>query len=219
MLLSKLVFLSVKNVIYLDDTSFNYEGFINGDFDNDIDYATNINNVFSPLNEAISRLSDLDKIPYIVDQVPIENCVINLDDCSRKVKKVINIAQVGSDGSYKKLGHVMFGRNGVRVVSPYSTINTFYVEYKEKIPAFSEEDIVPIVDGQDNNIDLNAEYGIDDAMSNYIMEYVQGKLLEPLAPELANMHITRAEAYFNNIVSAQTSFPQQMVDREYRIGE
>lgn len=223
MLLSKLVFLSVKNVIYLDDTSFNYEGFINGDFDNDVDYATNINNVFSPLNEAIGRLSDLERIPYIVEEVLVEpDLTIDLSKCERKVRRVINVAQVGVDGSYRKLGHVMFGKGKVRITSHFSTFfNKIFIEYKENIPSFSRMDIVPLEEDGivDNNIDLFEEYGIDEQMSNYIMEYVQGKLLEPLAPELANMHITRAEAYFNNIGTVQSSFPQASTEHKYRIGE
>ena len=56
MLLSKLVYLSVKNVLYLADSSFTYEAFLEGDFNNDSDYATNINNVFSPLNQALAQI-------------------------------------------------------------------------------------------------------------------------------------------------------------------
>lgn len=267
MLLSKLVFLSVKNVIYLDDTSFNYEGFINGDFDNDVDYATNINNVFSPLNEAIGRLSDLERIPYIVEEVFSETYyqiwqykeyyfypgiyktreeaekaiadnnytfamvkerkqrsnenIIDLSKLSRAVRRVINVGAVNSSGDYRKLGHVMFGKNKVRITSPISSFEEIFIEYKENIPSFSRMDIVPLEEDGivDNNIDLFEEYGIDEQMSNYIMEYVQGKLLEPLAPELANMHITRAEAYFNNIGTVQSSFPQASTEHKYRIGE
>lgn len=225
MLLSKLVFLCVKNVIYLNDTSFNYEGFVDGDFDNDIDYATNINNVFSPLNEAITRLSDLERIPYIVDEVEVEqDKTIDLTKCSKKIRHVLNVAQVGEDGSFRKLGHVMFGKNKVRIVSPFSTFfSKIYIEYKENIPAFSRLDIAPVEekDGEfvDNNIDLNDKYGIDDGMCNYIMEYVQGKLLEPIAPDLANMHITRAETYFSNIDTVKQSFPQIDVEKKYLIGE
>lgn len=213
MLLSKLVFLSVKNVIYLNDPSFNYDGFLQEDFDNDIDYAQNINNVFTPLNEAITRLSDLERIPYIVEEVKVESDrTIDLTKCEHKIRRVVNVAQVGTDGSFVKLGHVMFGKNKVRITSPFSSYNKIYIEYKQDIPAFSRVDF-------EEDIDLSEEYGIDEAMTNYIMEYVQGKLSEPLAPELANMHITRAETYFSNIPTVQSSFPQINVEKLYRIGD
>ena len=226
MLLSKLVFLSVKNVIYLSDTSFNYHGFCDGDFDNDIDYATNINNVFSPLNEAIARLQDLDKIPYVVEEVkPSEDKIIDLKELKKKPRYVVGVAVVDIFGNYRKLAFTMFGKDKVRIKSNYSTFsgNKIYIEYKENIETFSREDIVPIkeVEGEviDYNIDLLEEYGIDEAMTNYIMEYVQGKLLEPIAPELANMHVTRAEAYFNNLRTAIKSFPQQSTELKYAIGD
>ena len=225
MLLSKLVFLSVKNVIYLNDPSFNYDGFCAGDFDNDIDYATNINNVFSPLNEAIARLQDLERIPYLVDEVqPSADRIIDLSTLTRKPRRIVGVAVVDRYGNYVKLAFSPFGKNKIRINSAYSTIfNKIFVEYAENIPVFSKNDIVEtkIVDDEvvDNNIDLFEQYGIDDAMSNYVMEYVQGKLLEPLAPDLANMHVTRAEAYFNNLSIAKKNFPQQVTQSKYRMGE
>ena len=223
--LSKLVFLSVKNVIYLNDPAFNYVDFIKGDFNNNLDYATNINNVFSPLNEAISRLSDLERIPYIVEEVEVSNdCTVDLRQCEKKIRQVVGLAQVGDDGSYRKLAFRQFGKDKIRIVSNFSTFkNRFYIEYKENIPTFSNLNLMEVTydensDLVDNNIDLFEEYGIDEAMSNYIIEYVQGRLLEPLAPELANMHITRAEAYFNNLDIAKKSFPQQSVEKKYRVG-
>ena len=221
MLLSKLVFLAVKNVIYLNDTSFNYEDFCAGDFDNDIDYATNINNVFSPLNEAISRLSDLDRIPYLCDEVtPSADRIVELSALSKKPRRIVGVAVVDRNGNYRKLAFTMFGRNQLRIKTPYSTVfNKFFVEYVENIPTFSKSDIVELSNGVDNNIDLYDEFGIDEAMANYIMEYVQGKLLEPLAPDLANMHVTRAEAYFNNLAIAKKNFPQEVAYSQYKIGE
>ena len=227
MLLSKLVFLCVKNVIYLDDDSFNYDGFLQEDFDSDIDYATNINNVFSPLNEAISRLNDLERIPYQIREVHIAaDRTIDLSVCKRTVgnhevgvKRVVGVAQINSNGTYKKLAHTSFGKDKIRVISPYSPTSAIFVEYKENIPVFDRTDLVSVQpDEEDENIDLFNEFGIDEGMAQFIIEYVQGKLLEPIAPELANMHITRAEAYFANIGAVQPSFPQQRVETTYKVG-
>ena len=222
MLLSKLVFLCVKNVIYLNDTSFNYPGFCSGDFDNNIDYVTNINNVFSPLNEAIARLQDLDKIPYVVEEIaPSEDRTIDLSLLEKQPRQIIGVAVVDTYGNYRKLAFTMFGKDKIRIKSPYSSFETkIYVEFKEEIETFSKLDILPLEeDGTDNNIDLFKKYGIDEAMSNYIMEYVQGKLLEPIAPELANMHITRSESYFNNLRTAIKSFPQSRVELLYTMDD
>jgi len=41
--------------------------------------------------------------------------------------------------------------------------------------------------------------------------------MEPIAPELANLHLTRAEQYFNDLDTRQTSFHQKQVTRKYRI--
>ena len=222
MLLSKLVFLCVKNVIYLDDSSFNYPGFCKGDFDNDNNYSTAINNVFSPLNEAISRLQDLDKIPYVVGEVqPNEERIVDLSSLEKKPRRIVGLAVTDQFGNYKKLAFTMFGKDKLRIKSSYSTFSTkFYVEYQEHIETFSSFNIVPLEeDGTDNNIDLFETYGIDEAMSNYIMEYVQGKLQEPIAPELANMHLTRAESYFNNLKDAIKNFPQQVVEKVYTMDD
>ena len=69
MKLSKLVYLSIKNAIYYDDASFSFDNFKKDLFNGSPDYAMNINNVYLPLNEAISRLSDLERIPYKVIKV------------------------------------------------------------------------------------------------------------------------------------------------------
>lgn len=43
MLLSKLVYLAIKNITYFDDMAFTYEAFLQGKYNHDSDYATNIN--------------------------------------------------------------------------------------------------------------------------------------------------------------------------------
>ena len=88
--LSKLVYLSIKNAIYYDDASFSFDNFKKDLFNGDPDYATNINNVFLPLNEAIARLSDLERIPYKtieISQNDFENgfYVINLRTLEKEI--------------------------------------------------------------------------------------------------------------------------------------
>ncbi len=54
-------------------------------------------------------------------------------------------------------------------------------------------------------------------MCSYIIEYAAGRLLEPIAPELANMHITRSEQYFDDLEEQQTPFSQNKITTKYRI--
>ena len=207
--LSKLVYLCVKNAIYYDDTSFIYESFLEGLFNNSPDYATNINNVYTPLNEAIARLSDLERIPYQVEECTIDpSGIIHLNKCTKPVKEVVNIAEVNQFGVYKKLAHRPFGLGKVLVADYFNSFNKIFIEYKEDIKSFSELD----------DEDLK-EYGITDSMCNYIIEYVSGRLLEPISAELSNMHISRAESYFANIKPVEQAFPQKTVVRIFGVGE
>lgn len=233
MKLSELVYLSVKNAIYYDDFSFTREEFLNRTFDNSPDYATNINNVFTPINEAIARLSDLERIPYQVEECEVSNRIINLNNLTNEknekneerkkiVKEVINVAEVNSYGAYQKLSHRPFGIGKVIVLDYFNSFNKIYIEYKEDIPAFNI-DHIPFKDFRDNLVDSNdyelREFGITDSMCNYIIEYASGRLLEQVSADLSNMHITRAEQYFANIKPVTQAFAQQTVSRVYGVGE
>lgn len=216
MLLSKLVYLCVKNAVYLNDTSFNYKDFVNGNFDNDIDYAMNINNVFTPLNEAIARLSDLDRIPFIVEKVTsVNNNEVDLTQLSSFVKEVKGLAQNNQSLAFKQK-YI----DTIVILSSVSDLEPIYIEYKEDIKPFNRDDICSIGDDDvDNNIDLRERYGISEAACAYIIEYVQGKLLEPIAPELSNLHITRSETYFSNLQPAKSFTVQTVTRKVYSIGE
>jgi hypothetical protein len=96
----------------------------------------------------------------------------------------------------------------VLVADYFNSFNKIFIEYKEDIKSFSELD----------DEDLK-EYGITDSMCNYIIEYVSGRLLEPISAELSNMHISRAESYFANIKPVEQAFPQKTVVRIFGVGE
>lgn len=229
MKLSKLIYLAVKNVIYFDDMSFTYEAFLQGSFDEDPDYSINIQNAFSPLNEALSRLSDLERIPYRVETLEnIVNGIADLSNLSHKVKEVISVAQTSGNRTLKIVNRP-FGVDKVMLASPYNRRFPVYIEYKEDLPVFSRDDfeyytlndeglpeLLPA--DQIRDIELN-DYGISNSMCNYLMEYMAGRLNEPTAAELANMHITRAEQYFNNIAPVHSAFAQEAVQSCYKIGE
>ena len=132
--LSKLVYLCVKNAIYYDDTSFSFDNFKKGLFDGNPDYANNINNVYLPLNEAIVRLSDLERIPYKVVQVNNVEGIVDLttieEQNDTKIKEVINVATLPN---YVKIDHRNLGGNKILINGAYKSI---IIEYKEDLPHF-----------------------------------------------------------------------------------
>jgi len=211
MLLSKLVYLSIKNVIYNNDSSFTYGNFMNGSFDNDIELSLQINNAFSPLNEAIARLSDLDRIPFRYE--PVYTKEVDLETFLHPVKDIIGVFNFKAV-PFKQIGNTLVLLEGDKGL----------VEYKENIKTFSKDDLVPLVydedDGsyEDKNIDLKV-YGISESACAYIIEYVKGKLLEPIAPEMANFHISTAENYFMNLMPNRKSSQQSAVQPKFVIGE
>lgn len=254
MRLSELVFLSVKNVNYFDDDSMTYNEFMQTYLkgsDNYTDYSVAISNVFTPLNEAIARLSDLEKIPYKVVEVAqdkLENMLLNIKNLGVNIKEVISVAR--SD-TYEKLPFAPYGVDKIRLLRPHARVGalgiyianddygqiTYFgnaslpliLEYKEEIPTF-DKTFIDYVDADEDNefdsedeLELNpkdkdmSEYGINGTMCQYIIEYCQGKLEEQIAPDLALMHLTRAEQYFNNLSTVKSAFVQQVVHKKYTI--
>lgn len=246
--LTELAYNCVKNVSLFDDDGFTLEKFIEINTDSSsedyFDYSIAINNVFAPINEAIARLSDLDRIPCRVEEMTSTNGVIDLSTLTEHpCKEVMNVATIDLD----RLPFIPYGINKIKITRPrksnghvvYNNVYPFgeiaqlesgshkiLVEYKEDIPYFTSGNLKASVSFSDesgdsiswnNEIELR-DYGITDSMCNYIIEYAKGVLLEQVDAGLANMHITRAEQYFNNIRVAGQSFSQQVVTKKYRIG-
>ena len=221
MKLSELVFHCVKNVIYRDDTSFYYENFLEGNFNDDVDYAANIFNAFAPINEAIARLSDLERIPYRVEECNIVDNIIDLNKCKYPVKEVVGVAENSWQG-LQVVEHRPFGLGKVYIPN-YNNYAETFIEYKEDIPYFSNLDYSYT---KNSNYELKEitdvnlrDYGISDSMCNYIIEYVMGRLYEPISAEIANMHISRSEQYFNGIRHASSAFVQKQVKNVFSVGE
>lgn len=222
MKLSQLAYNCVKGVKYLDDSSFTYEAFRRGDFDNDLDYSNSINNVFGALNRAVHRLSDLDKIPFKVAEniVPVD-MVVDLSDLPIKAIQSVFVF-VGDD--YRRLDYREFGQGKIRLLGQFQP-EKVNVEYSEDIKHFDSDDWkyeTELDQEQDllveeYDIDLKKDYGISDTMCSYIEEYVKGVLFEDVSPSLANMHVTRAEQYFANLPDCQTTFHQTRVHAKFRI--
>lgn len=211
MKLTKLLYNIVKNVVLYDDTSFTYTNFINGQFHNSSDYGTFINNMYAPLNEAISRLSDLGKLNNIVVDVQVgsDGIVLLSDELKESLKEVVNVVEI-SNGSYKILPYSMFDSTTI-FLNEYSNNKTHKLEYKQDIPYFNSDYFTTT-----DEVDLKT-YGITDSMCNYIIEYAQAKLLEQIEPNLANNHRIIAESYFNNINDKKNAFSQRVISHKYSI--
>lgn len=232
MLLSRLVYEAVKNVKYLDDTEFTLEAFRKGDFVDDLDYANSINNAFTPINEAIHRLSDLGKIRHRIATVEISTTTGTIDFSS--VEEVVNhpIKEILSVFVYSNAGddYITFpfrevGVNKIQLVGArlYAGISV-NIEYIEDIPMFSLNDynypstVYDETEDEESYRDVELrDYGINDTMASYIIEYTKGALFEPIAPEIANMHTTRAEQYFADLPIQQTSFYQKEIRKTHSI--
>lgn len=234
--LSKLTYLCVKEAMYLDDRAFTYDNFMNGEYNDAVDYSKNIFYAMSPINEAIARLSDTDKIPLIVRKMDIENGYIVYGD-ELRIKSIVSIASPNSNG-YSKIAFRDLGKfinedgdkeNRIMLISTPTTrnlvkdvdgniagiglvskpIKDVLVAYKEDIKYF---DLSDIEDG--NDVDLRT-YGITDAMCNFIMEYAKGKLMEDVDANLSVLHTNRAEQYFSAIDTFQNPFEQTKVHSIY----
>ena len=218
MKLSKLVYLTVKNTVYLDDNSFTYDEFLKGSFDGSADYGMYINNSLLPINEAIARLNDLDRIQYkIVKNVVVDSdSMINLPN---DLKELVGVGKVTKYGirvfKYKRVGNQAF-------VFCCDT-NKISIEYKQDI-CFSESDMKYDYDvstdsaEEINDVELR-DYNIDNTMCNYIIEYASAKLSEDVNASVSNLHVNRAEQYFSNITICNKLFSQEKVRAIYRIGE
>lgn len=209
MKLSELTYQVVKNVKYLEDAGFTYEAFVNGDYDADQDYSNSINNAISPINEAIHRLSDRNKILFKVVPLGVPNGALLDISQVKNIKKVKSVFYArGSE--YMRVGFREYGGDYIMLESVLKC--PIFIEYIEDIPSFHKNDVYD----PEKDIDLRTK-GISETMCDYIIEYAQGKLQEPIAPELANLHVTRAEQYFDDLEEQQTGFSQTVVQKKFGI--
>jgi len=212
MTLERLIFLCVKNTIYQDESSFTFNSFQTGEWDGHTDYSLFVNNAFMPINEAIARLSDLNKIPYKLDVAKVDsNGIVDLTkNGSNEVISVKEVKNIATQ-NYKVVNSMPFGIGKQRIIN-YNDNTSYYIEYKEDIPYLDNTN-----DTTTKAVDLK-QYGITDSMCNYIMEYTMAKLYEQIDVSVSNMHITRAEQYFHNIKDVTSAFRVVSVNPIHKIG-
>ena len=156
-------------------------------------------------------LPDRNKIAFKIARigVPINNFV-DISVIVNNVKKIKSVFYIGNYGDFIYTGWREWGGDSILYVE--KLLNApLCVQYIQDIPAFKMEDIYG-----DEDPDLKL-WGISETMCDYIVEYVQGKLQETIAPELSNMHITRAEQYFDDLEEQQVVFNQTVVANKFRI--
>lgn len=215
MTLSELAYHVVKNVKYYEDSSFTLQSFRAGDFDADPDYANSINNALAPINEAIHRLSDRNKLPCRVATLGEQKDLLADISSIGSVKRVRNAFFMDRRGyvrvGFREINKTQLLLNEVRN-------GNFCIEYWVDVPNLKKEWMDQLGNyDQEHDVDLS-QYGINETMCGYIVEYAQGKLLEPDAPEIANLHVTRAEQYFDDLEEPSTPFSQSVVGNKYRMG-
>ena len=227
MKLSYLAYQVVKNVMYHEDAGFTYDAYLSGEYDADQDYANNINNAYAPINEALHRLSDMEKVAYKVafcgtpdNQGILELAPVFSSDGPGKevkIKKIVSVFRL-VERTYVTASFREMGKDKVLLDGAWR--GDYYVQFAEDIPFFKPDDVDYFRTAEETfcqkDIDLE-EYGITDTMCSYVIEYASGKLQEPIAPELSNMHITRAEQYFDDLPEQQTAFRQARMKRRYSI--
>lgn len=203
---SKLIYLCAKNVIYYDDSDTTYSAFLLGNVHNHPDYSMFFNNLFTPLNTAISRLNDLEKIPYQIERVVAVNSAFSILELSKKVKEIIGIAKM----KHGKLIPIPYTKIGNEII--VQTDGEVFIEFKEDIPYLTEEDYsynsISGLPQEEQDFDMKDRFNIDETMCAYIIEYVKGVLTESVDVKMSDIHLARAESYFTNISRTHSTLKQ-----------
>lgn len=225
--LARLVYECVRGTHLIpENREFAYDSFVNGQYDDDPNWSTEIANVWSALNLAISRLSDSDKIPFKTSD-PIlvqEGCLIELpEDCDDVVS--VWCPKKDVTGDYAVIPFRYFGEDKLALDLPVEAIRklSVYVEYRRAIPHFDRSSIRSVVPetndpnqvGFDDNskegsfideegsyvdpnaeLDLKKEYGISDKACDYIRLYVRAELTRSMDFYMSSQDRNLAEQYF-----------------------
>lgn len=211
--LSELIYQVVRNTILYENNSsisvglvrkYAYDLTTNQESDDgvtiDSDYKKTVDNVFIAVNQAIQRLSSLEKIaPKIVEADVNEDNLIDLS--SYDVNRVLNIYF-----DHYRIGRVNleFDKRGKKVVHlrkklPLS-VSVVQVEYYPEIKKFDYADIQYHSDTSDEiitdeDVDLS-EVGISNPACSAIILYCKGILGRDVYGSEADIRLNQAEQYF-----------------------
>lgn len=187
------------------------ETFINGTFDDDRDFNSQISFAFNYINLAFTRLFTGNKTLLKVSSPKIS-------DASGYIQfeggEVISVA-TSLGVSYDRVQFLNYNK-GIAVEKDYVQ-KVVYIEYKPYIPHFGMDSIRRQALDDNNEeiyeaIDVElSDYGITDEMCSYVKEYAKGGLMEYLSPELSQRHTQMAENYFSALKTRYTQFPQRRI--------
>lgn len=213
MKLSTLLYEIVRGSITMPNPNISVESLTNSIVDKEdvgTQWALQVSAAFKALNLALSRLQDYRKIPFSHDFHTIfTNNVADFDK-----GEIVNVV-IPSFNGYENIKFRTFDRNTkVELISRFEIANPI-IEYKKTIPHFSESSLSKITEDGDSNVDLTKEYGITDQMCDYIIEFACAQIMEVVAPDLSNLHNSRAEQYFAGLETVGTAYRQDHVSDFY----
>ena len=199
-------------------SGFNKEGFIEGLYDDDRDFSSQISFAFNYVNLGLTRLVTNKKTMLkVIHKMADSTGYIEFKD-----GEIINVVSCVRPRDYKRVAFKPFG-DGIVVEGKYVS-RIVYIEYRPYIPHLDMDSIRKQTLNDDNEIqyeeiEINLEsYGVTDEMCAYVKEYAKGGLMEYLSPELSQKHTQMAENYFSNLQTRYTNFPQKAVEDVFNGG-
>lgn len=202
MKLSRLIYEVVTGTLALPNQT-NYNSFIQGEYREDNDYAMQTANALNYVNLAMSRLFEYDKMPHFVSKAEVVDGKVS----TMGLGDVVNVQHDKEPIEWR-----LIGGNEIKV--DLKDGEEIYIEYKMQIPYFTEDNIITEAVNDDGSVEMIGidielkDYGIQDRMIPYIVEFAKSQVMEIISPELAVNHNNRAEQYFNSMPKAQQILAQ-----------
>ena len=221
LLLSRLVYESVRDSIQIPNGSFMYPDFINtivGRQSPSTEWSFQTDAVWSALNLGLSRLYDNEKTPFFTQIVTVRDNEFDFGD-----GEIANIVKLGPNHTYENLEWRSLGINSSDGKERIEILNEpmknwdVVVEYRKPFPHFDESDLSKVTEDEktheiiDENVDLASEYGLTSRAFDYLKEFIKGQVTEVMDASVANLHNNRAEQYFNDLKTYNAAFNQMSV--------
>lgn len=223
MRLVDLVIQTIKESVRNDDKNFNVENFLNGNFDSDVEYSNEINNVLLSINKGISRLVTSDKLPY-KHIVLVGDKDADIYDLSAYPIKNIKSVYIVKNNKIIWLGYQILSQN--ELFLGYGIDTNVHIIYEAKVHNFTEEDMYDVSFDENGkqiktakNIDLDEAYGISDEMCNYISYFAKSELYEDRDPDRCKRYLNYFEQFISELKVNRTYPHQDHVYATFRIGK
>ena len=217
MRLAELAYECVKDAIGTSE-GITFDGFVAGDYDSDREFAMQISSAFSCINLAFARLVTGRKIPYRLDE-----CVVSDGKVPFSKGRILNVVDRLGEGYVRLPFRTTGNANDVVITDDVAArLAKVFVEYEPSIPHFTIDSIrkasydgIGEPETVEERIDLEALYGIDGQMCEYVKEYCKGAMVEYVSPDSSKWHTQLAERYFSELENRGTQFYQQSVRNKH----